>query len=59
VHEALDDGELDRMRARSHERLAARAERLQNSSWSALFLSRPDSARIRAAVVATVDYPWL
>jgi eukaryotic-like serine/threonine-protein kinase len=30
-------------------RLAARAERLRNSSWSSLFLSHPDSVRIRAA----------
>jgi eukaryotic-like serine/threonine-protein kinase len=49
VHEALDDGELDKVRARARERLAARAERLQNSSWSSLFLSHPDSVRIRAA----------
>jgi hypothetical protein len=48
VHEALDDGELDRMRAPA-DGLAARAERLQNSSWSSLFLWRPDSVRIRAA----------
>ena len=49
VHEALGDCDLDELRARARERLTARAERLQDSSWSNLFLSRPDSVRIRAA----------